>query len=136
MIQGNKVECILYPITPIGDVSIVLKPDTMVPGVQNNNVWYGNITKENATGDLLKLIELKEKLDVTGDPDERLDIAEEMLDLHEANMWCIAYVSGAPACHAVNGRIHNFLEDGVWSDIYRDLGLAHTQCWFIPKDQQ
>ena len=45
----------------------------------------------------------------------------------------LAYVEAAPAYHAVNARIQNFLEDGVWSDIYRDMGIAHCQCWYIAE---
>jgi hypothetical protein len=24
----------------------------------------------------------------------------------------------------------------AWADEYREMGLAHVQCWFIPADQQ
>ena len=130
------IECMLFPVTGIGDVSIVLKPNSMVPGYATNVAWYGTMKKETASGDLLKLIELKEQLDKTGDPAEREAIALQMLQLHEANQWTIAYVAASTTMHAVNDRIHNFLADGVWSDIYRDLGIAHCQCWFIPADQQ
>ena len=133
---GNAVECMLYPVTGIGDISIALKPNSMVPGYATNVAWYGNMTKEQATGDLLKLIELKEKLDKTSDAAEREAIALEMLKLHEENQWTIAYVEASTTFFAVNARIHNFLADGVWSDIYRDMGIAHCQCWFIPADQQ
>ena len=54
-----------------------------------------------------------------------------MLKLHEENMWTLGYVEASPTYHAVNARIKNFLENGVWSDIYRDLGIAHVQCWYI-----
>ena len=94
------------------------------------------MTKETATGDLLKLIELKEQLDKTSDAAEREQIALEMLKLHEANQWTIAYVEASTTFFAVNARIHNFLSEGVWSDIYRDMGIAHCHCWFIPADQQ
>ena len=133
MMLANEIECVLFPVTGLGDISIALKPNSMVPGTATNVVWYGNMTKETATGDLLKLIELKEKLDVTADTDERTAISHEMLKLHEENMWSIAYVASAPTYHAVNARIHNFLENGVWSDIYRDLGIAHVQCWYIAE---
>ncbi|MBR6569944.1 MAG: ABC transporter substrate-binding protein, partial [Clostridia bacterium] len=83
--------------------------------------------------DLLKLIQLKKELDVTSDPEQRTEIALQMLKLHEENMWTIAYVQAAPAYHAVNARIQNFLADGVWSDIYRDMGIAHCQCWYIAE---
>lgn len=49
---------------------------------------------------------------MTGDPAERTAIAEQMLALHEKNMWIIAYVEAAPAYHAVNARVHNFPAQG------------------------
>ena len=123
----------LLPVTGIGDISIVLKPNSMVPGKATNVAWYGTMTKETATGDLLKLVELQEKIDVTSDAGERTKIALEMLKLHEENMWTIAYVAAAPTYHAVNARIQNFLAEGVWSDIYRDMGIAHCQCCYIAE---
>ena len=133
---AGTIECMLFPVTGIGDVSIVLKPNSMVPGYATNVAWYGTMNKETASGDLLKLIELKEELDKTGDPAQREAIALQMLALHEQNQWTIAYVAAATTFHAVNARVHNFLADGVWSDIYRDMGIAHIQCWYIPADQQ
>ncbi len=133
---AGTIECMLMPVTGIGDISIALKPNSMVPGYATNVAWYGNMTKETATGDLLKLIELKEQLDKTGGAAEREAIALQMLQLHEKNQWTLAYVEASTTYFAVNERIHNFLADGVWSDIYRDFGIAHCQCWFIPVDQQ
>ena len=133
MIMANEIECILFPVTGLGDISIALKPNSFVPGTATNVVWYGNMTKETATGDLLKLIELHEQLKVTNDTAERTEIALQMLKLHEENMWSIAYVASSPTYHAVNARIKNFPENSVWSDIYRDLGIAHVQCWYIAE---
>ena len=132
-LMANAIECMLLPVTGIGEISIVLKPNSMVPGKATNVAWYGTMTKETATGDLLKLIELQEKIDVTSDAGERTKIALEMLKLHEENMWTIAYVAAAPTYHAVNARIQNFLAEGVWSDVYRDMGIAHCQCWYIAE---
>ena len=132
-LMGNAVQVMLYPVTGIGDISIILKPNSMVPGYATNVAWYGTMDETTATGDLLKLIELKKELDVTSDPAKRTEIALQMLKLHEDNMWTIAYVQAAPAYHAVNARIQNFLADGVWSDIYRDMGIAHCQCWYIAE---
>ena len=92
--------------------------------------------KTTATGDLLKLIELKEELDVTGDSARREQIINEMLKLHQDNQWVIGYVESDSVYHAVNDRIHNFLASAAWADEYREMGLAHVQCWFIPADQQ
>ncbi len=130
-LMANAVEAMLYPVTGIGDVSIILKPNSMVPGYATNVAWYGTMDETTATGDLLKLIELKKQVDVTSDPDARNEIALQMLKLHEENMWTLGYVEASPTYHAVNARIKNFPEDGVWSDIYRDMGIAHAQCWYI-----
>lgn len=132
-LMANAVECMLYPVTGLGDISIILKPNSMVPGYATNVAWYGTMNEETATGDLLKLIQLKKELDVTSDPAKRNEIAAQMMKLHEDNMWVIGYVEASSTYHAVNARIHNFLENGVWSDIYRDLGIAHCQCWYIAE---
>ncbi len=132
-LMANKVECMLYPVTGIGDVSIALKPNSMVPGYASNVAWYGTMTKETATGDLLKLIELKEELDQTADAGKRAEIVQQMLKLHEENQWVLDYVAAAPTYHAVNARIKNFPDNLVWSDIYRDMGAAHCQCWYIEE---
>ena len=130
---AGAVECMLFPVTGIGDISIAMKPNSMIPGFATNVAWYGTMDETTATGDLLKLIELKKQLDVTADTEARTAICLEMLKLHEENQWTLAYVEAAPTYHAVNARIQNFLEDGVWSDIYRDMGIAHCQCWYIAE---
>ncbi len=132
-IMAGNVECILYPITPIGDISIALKPNSMIPGYATNMVWYGTMKKENATGDLLELINLKEELDKTADAAARAEIVNEMLALHQKNQWTIGYIAATPTVHAVNDRVKNFPDGLVWSDIYRDLGIAHCQCWYIEE---
>ena len=132
-LMANAIEAMLFPVTGIGDISIVLKPNSMVPGYATNVAWYGTMDETTATGDLLKLIQLKKELDVTLDPDKREEIALQMLKLHEENMWTLAYVEASSTYHAVNARIKNFLEQGVWSDIYRDMGIAHVQCWYIEE---
>ena len=133
MLMANEVEVMLYPVTGLGDISIALKPNSMVPGYATNVAWYSTMKKDTATGDLLKLIELKEQLDVTADTDKRTEIQLAMLKLHEDNMWSLAYVASAPSYTAVNARIKNFLENGIGSDIYRDMGIAHAWCWYIAK---
>lgn len=131
--MAGTIECMIYPITGIGDISIALKPNSMVPGYATNVVWYGTMNKETATGDLLTLIELKEELDKTADTDKRAEIVDQMLALHQKNQWTIGYIANAPTYHAVNDRIKNFPDGLVWSDIYRDMGIAHCQCWYIQE---
>ena len=105
----------------------------MSPGYATNVAWYGTMDETTATGDLKALIDLKHQLDVTADTAARTEIALQMLQLHEANMWTLAYVEASPTYHAVNARIQNFPAEGVWSDIYRDMGIAHCHCWYIAE---
>ena len=130
-LMAGTIECMLFPVTPIGDISIALKPNSMVPGCATNVAWYGTMNEQTATGDLLTLIQLKNKLSNTGDPAARMEIVNQMLELHQKNQWVIGYIAEAPTIHAVNARIHNFPNELVWSDIYRDMGIAHCQSWFI-----
>lgn len=132
-LMAGSLECMLYPVTPIGDVSIALKPNSMVPGYATNVAWYGTMKEDTATGDLLELINLKKELDKTADADARNEIVTKMLKLHEENQWTIGYVAATPTIHAVNDRIKNFPDGLVWSDIYRDMGVARCQCWFIQE---
>ena len=132
-LMANAVQCMLSPVTGIGDISIALKPNAMIPGKATNVAWYGTMKKENATGDLLKLIELYEQLAKTGDAAARQDLELQMLKLHQENQWTLAYVQSDLQYWAVNDRIKNFPDGAVASDIYRDLGIAHCQCWFIQE---
>ena len=132
-IMAGNVECILYPITPIGDISIALKPNSFIPGYATNMVWYGTMKAEDATGDLLELVNLKKELDKTSDAAARAEIVDQMLALHQKNQWTIGYIAATPTVHAVNDRVKNFPDGLVWSDIYRDMGIAHCQCWYIEE---
>ncbi len=132
-LMANAIECMLFPVTGIGDLSIALKPNSMIPGKATNVAWYGNMTKETATGDLLKLIELNEELAKTGDPAKRQELELQMLKLHQENQWTLAYVQADMTYYAVNDRIKNFPDELVASDIYRDMGIAHCQCFYIAE---
>ena len=132
-LMAGNLECMLYPVTPIGDVSIALKPNSMIPGYATNVAWYGTMKEDTATGALLELINLKKELDQTADTAARSEIVNKMLKLHQENQWTIGYVASTPTIHAVNDRIKNFPDGLVWSDIYRDMGVAHCQCWFIQE---
>ncbi len=132
-LMANAVEVMLFPVTGIGDISIALKPNSMIPGKATNVAWYGTMDKTTATGDLLKLIELYDELATTGDPARRAEIELQMLQLHQDNQWTLAYVQADLCYFAVNARIKNFPDQLVFSDIYRDAGIAHCQCWYIQE---
>lgn len=138
---ANDYECILGPVSPAATMSIILRPDTIVP-VRNFAAWYGLVgewyTTKGAsgvepTGDLLELCNLYDKLKAAVTEEEQIKIALNMLKLHEENVWIIGYVDAAPTYHAVNSRIKNFPKTSVWSDEFRDLGIGHIQTWYIAE---
>lgn len=138
---ANEYECILGPVSPAATVSIILRPDTIVP-VRNFAAWYGQVGEwystggasgVEPTGDLLELCKLYDQLKAAVNTEDQIKIAEQMLKLHEENIWIIGYVGSAPAYHAVNNRIKNFPASAIWSDEFRDLGIAHLQNWYVAE---
>ena len=45
----------------------------------------------------------------------------------------IGFTSANPAVYAVNSSMHNFREDGIACDEFRDLGLANFPCLWVEK---
>ena len=139
MLTSNDFEAILGPVSPAESVSIILRPDTLVP-VRNYSAWYGQIGnwyvskgKEGVepTGDLLKLCNLYDDLKAAMTPEEQEKIALEMLKLHEENTWIIGYMSDTPVLLAKNAKIKNFPDTSVYCDEFRGLGIAHLQnCYY------
>ncbi len=132
-VRSNSIECCLHSCSPFGTVSVGLRSNSIVPGLDTNNVWCGTMDKSTATGDLLKLIELHEQLKESGDEEERNAIMEQMYDLYEKNMWVLAYVETAPSYNAINKRVKNVPETMINNDVYRNEGVAHVQCWYIEE---
>ncbi|TAH66381.1 MAG: ABC transporter substrate-binding protein, partial [Anaerolineaceae bacterium] len=138
---ANDYDCILGPVSPASTISIILRPDTLVP-VRNFAAWYGQVGEWYATkgasgfaptGDLLELCNLYDQLKAAVNEEDQIEIAKKMLKLHEDNTWIIGYVGTSPTYHAVNKRIQNFPVTSIWCDEYRDLGIAHIQTWYIAE---
>lgn len=109
----NDIEVVLGPVASAESVSIILRPDTLVP-VRNYAAWYGQIGNWYASGgeegyepagDLLELLNLYDELKATTDTEEQQEIGLEMLQLHEDNMWIIGYMGSATTLITVDQNI-------------------------------
>lgn len=138
-LTSNDYDAIIGPVAPAESVSIILRPDTLVP-VRNYAAWYGQVGnwyvskgKEGVepTGDLLKLCNLYDDLKAAMTPQEQEKVALEMLKLHEENIWIIGYMSDTPVLISKDKKIMNFPVSSVHCDEFRGLGIAHLHtCYF------
>ncbi len=134
----NDFEVVIGPVAPAETVSLVLRPDTLVP-VRNYAAWYGQVGNWYASGgeegmapegDLLELCNLYDTLKVSSG-DDAVAVAKEMLALHEKNMWVIGYMGAPSTLITYDSRIHNFKESSVFADEFRGLGIAHIDTCFF-----
>ncbi|MDI9483832.1 MAG: ABC transporter substrate-binding protein [Bacillota bacterium] len=141
MTTSNDHEAIIAPVTPASTVSIILRPDTIVP-VRNYAAWYGAFGNWYAsggkegiepTGDLKKLCDLYDQLKLATTSSERERIALEMLKLHEENIWVIGYMENLPLLIAKDKKIRNFPESAIFCDEFRDYGIAHLHCCYFEE---
>jgi peptide/nickel transport system substrate-binding protein len=139
MTTSNDHEAILAPVALAESLSIILRPDTLVP-VRNYSPWYGTVGNWYAskgkegmapTGDLLKLCNLYDNLRAATNHQQQEKIALDMLKLHQENTWIIGYMEDLPVLIAKNSKIKNFVNHSVYCDEFRGLGIAHLQnCYF------
>lgn len=139
MTISNDHEAIIAPVVRTGAVSIILRPDSLVP-VRNYAAWYGAVGNWYAshgaegvapTGDLLELCNLYDQLKAAMTTEAQQEIALKMLALHQKNQWVIGYVESLPTLIAKDTKIMNFPDVSVYSDEFRDMGIAHLQnCYF------
>jgi peptide/nickel transport system substrate-binding protein len=141
MTTSNDHEAVLAPVSSATSVSIILRPDTLVP-VRNYTPWYGAVGNWYAskgaegvepTGDLKKLCELYDELKGAMNAKEQEEIALKMLRLHEDNIWVIGYMESLPVLIAKDKNIRNFPENSIFCDEFRDFGIAHYQCLYFAQ---
>ncbi len=123
-------------------VSIALRPDYIVPTrdyppwATAFGLWYLNGESEGAvepTAEVKQLLALYEKLNATVDPEERVTVSLEMLELHKENIWQIGFTAPEATLIAVNSKMHNFPDASVYCDEFRNLGIAHPLTWWIEE---
>jgi len=141
MLINNEVQAILNPVSPMETVSIILRPDTLVP-VRNYSAWYGTYGDwyvsggkkgMEPTGDVKTLLSLYDELLATSDKAKQVTIAEKMLKLHQENVWQIGYFKDAPTLMVVKSDLKNFPKTSIYCDEFRGLGIAHLQNLYRAK---
>ena len=88
--------------------------------------WYTSGGTEGVapTGDLLELCNLYDELKATIDTEKRNEIALQMLQLHEDNIWIIGYMAPTSVLWAIDDKLMNFPERSIYSDEFRGLGIV------------
>lgn len=141
MTISNDHEAVLAPVAPAETVSIVLRPDTLVP-VRNYAPWYGAVGDWYAsgrtggvapTGDLLTLCDLNDQMKAAMTAEAKQEVALQMLALHQKNQWIIGYVEALPTLFSIKSNIMNFPETSIFCDEFRGLGIAHLQCCYFAE---
>ncbi|RLE06918.1 ABC transporter substrate-binding protein, partial [Candidatus Aerophobetes bacterium] len=97
--------------------------------------WYitGGKAGIKPTGDMARLFELWDKLQVTTDEKERECIAREMTDLHAKNIWIIGTVGEAIQPVVVKNDFRNVPEELISTNSAQTPGNAQTAQFFIKQ---
>ncbi|MBQ4452892.1 MAG: ABC transporter substrate-binding protein [Clostridia bacterium] len=126
--------------------SMSLRPDYFVPlrdycvWGSAFGLWYLNtIDNKGREGAVEPPEDVKAMLEIYTDmknattSEEKEGFALQLLDCFREGIYEIGFTSSLPAIYAVNEKMHNFREDGVACDEFRDLGLANFPCLWVEK---
>ncbi len=125
-------------------VSISLRPDYFVPmrdycvWGSAFGLWYLNSldggSREGAVeppADVKAMLEVYTNMKNAASSAEREGYALELLKCFEEGIYEIGFTSSNPSIYAINSNLHNFPEDGIDCDEFRNLGLANFACLWI-----
>ncbi|MBR3106351.1 MAG: ABC transporter substrate-binding protein [Clostridia bacterium] len=126
--------------------SISLRPDYFVPlrdycvwGTAFG-LWYLNSLdgkgREGAVEppeDVKAMLEIYTNMKNATTSEEKEGFALQLLECFKEGIYEIGFTSSNPAVYAVNAKMHNFREDGIACDEFRDLGLANFPCLWVEK---
>ena len=137
-IDNNNWTAILGPHTSIGGLSMKDRVAPFVP-VQQAAEWYGEFgtwvgtngeSGVEPTGDMAKLVEIWKKWEATPKADERDAYNLEIYQIHEDNLWTIAYLQSAGTYSLVNSKIQNYPDNLVSADLYMYANIVHYENLF------
>ncbi len=138
VIDNNEWNACLGPHTAIGGLGLNDRPAPFVPIAQAAE-WYGEYGTYYATGgakgvkpegDMAKLVELYEQWKATESDSEREAIALQIYELHEKNLWTLAYLKNGNGYVIVNSKIHNYADTLVYADKYQNQNIVHYEVLF------
>ena len=137
-IDNNTWTAVLGPHTSIGGLSMKDRVAPFVP-VQQAAEWYGEFgtwvgtngeSGVEPTGDMAKLVEIWKKWEATPNAEERDAYNLEIYEIHEANMWTIAYLQSAGTYNLVNANLKNYPDNLVSCDLYMYANIVHYENLF------
>ena len=137
-IDNNTWTAVIGPHTAIGGLSMKDRVAPFVP-VQQAAEWYGDFgtwvgtngeSGVEPTGDMAKLVEIWKKWEATPIAEERDAYNLEIYEIHEANMWTIAYLQSAGTYNLVNSNLKNYPDNLVSCDLYMYANIVHYENLF------
>ena len=137
-IDNNTWTAVLGPHTSIGGLSMKDRVAPFVP-VQQAAEWYGEFgtwvgtngeSGVEPTGDMAKLVEIWKKWEATPIAEERDAYNLEIYEIHEANLWTIAYLESAGTYNLVNANLKNYPDNLVSCDLYMYANIVHYENLF------
>jgi len=137
-IDNNTWTAVIGPHTSIGGLSMKDRVAPFVP-VQQAAEWYGDFgtwvgtngeSGVEPTGEMAKLVEIWKKWEATPVAEERDAYNLEIYDIHEANLWTIAYLKSAGTYNLVNSNLKNYPDNLVSADLYMYANIVHYENLF------
>ena len=145
MRSANEHECLIN-YENFDTVSISLRPDYFVP-MRDYCVWgsaFGLWYLEQTTGtvregaveppqDVKDMLEIYTNMKNATSSEAKEEYAAKLLDCFKEGIYEIGFTSSLPSIYAINAGMHNFPEDGIDCDEFRNLGLANFACLWVEK---
>ena len=137
-IDNNTWTAVIGPHTSIGGLSMKDRVAPFVP-VQQAAEWYGDFgtwvgtngeSGVEPTGEMAKLVEIWKKWEATPVAEERDAYNLEIYDIHEANLWTIAYLKSAGTYNLVSSNLKNYPDNLVSADLYMYANIVHYENLF------
>ncbi len=119
--------------------NVALRPDVVVP-LRVLTEWYGSYGLYTSTkgaegvkpeGDVAALLDNWNKLASATNKEDINKYGDEIMSLHEKNLWMIGYVGNQPKLWVVQNNLRNFPEGLYQTDETRYLGVANPSQFFI-----
>ena len=83
--------------------------------------------------DVKAMLEIYTSMKNATTSEEKEGYALQLLDCFKEGIYEIGFTSSNPAIYAINAKMHNFPENGIACDEFRDLGLANFACLWVEK---
>ena len=100
---------------------------------QNYARWFrtGGRQGEAPIGDMLKVMELFSKIEVTMEEQVQIRLMRQIIDLNEKNLWIIGTVGQTPSIYLVKDTFVNVPEVALSGWSFRTPGNTAVECYAI-----